>query len=101
VSVANRSLTVEDVLPVPAATYPTSITNAKNQTTTFSYDLGTGNVLSKTDPNNLTTAYAYDVFGRVTKEIKPYDSSSSPTTQYQYFADGVSPDSTRFKTKNK
>lgn len=75
-------------------TYPISTTNAKNQTSTVSYDPGTGNVLSKTDPNGISTSYTYDVFGRVTKEIKPYDSSSFPTTQYQYFTDGAAPEGT-------
>ncbi|HZE86742.1 MAG TPA: PA14 domain-containing protein [Methylomirabilota bacterium] len=73
-------------------TYPISVTNAKNQTITLSYDLGTGNLLSKTDPNSKTTSYTYDVFGRILKEIKPYDSTSYPTTVYQYLTDGTAPE---------
>jgi YD repeat-containing protein len=75
-------------------TYPISTTNAKTQTTTMQYDLGTGNLLSKTDPNGVTTSYTYDVFGRVTKEIKPLDSSSFPTVSYTYFTDGIAPEGT-------
>ena len=77
-----------------SATYPISTTNAKNQTSTSSYDLGTGNLLSKTDPNGFITSYTYDVFGRISKEIKPYDSSSFPTVNYQYFNDGLAPEGT-------
>jgi|GEM_PF-2245152 len=73
-------------------TYVTSTTNAKNQTATAQYNLGTGNLISETDPNGFTTAYLYDSFGRPTKEIKPYDSVSNPTTQYQYFFDGTAPE---------
>ena len=79
----------------PTGTYPISTTNAKIQTTTMQYDLATGNLLSKTDPNGFQTTYTYDVFGRVTKEIKPYDSSSFPTVSYQYFVDGIAPEGTR------
>lgn len=75
-------------------TYLTSTTNAKNQQSNFSYDLGTGNLLSKTDPNGFITSYEYDLFGRISKEIKPYDSSSFPTVNYQYFNDGVAPEGT-------
>lgn len=75
-------------------TYPERETNAKNQATNYSYDLGTGNLLSKTDPNGFTTSYTYDVFGRITKEIKPYDSSTYPTTSYTYFYDGTAPEGT-------
>jgi len=77
-----------------SATYPISTTNAKNQTTTTNYDLGTGNLLSKTDPNGFVTSYVYDVFGRISKEIKPYDSASFPTVNYQYFNDGTAPEGT-------
>jgi YD repeat-containing protein len=73
-------------------TYPERMINAKNQQFNSSYDLGTGNLLSKTDPNGYKTSYTYDVFGRPTKEIQPYDSSSLPTVSYQYFFDGVAPE---------
>jgi YD repeat-containing protein len=78
----------------PTGTYPVSTTNAKTQTSTMTYDLGTSNLLTKTDPNGFTTSYEYDVFGRLTKEIKPYDTSSFPTVSYQYFTDGIAPEGT-------
>ncbi len=84
--------TTTTVFDTATHTYPISQTNAKNQTTNVSYDLGTGNLLSQTDPNNLTTSYEYDVFGRISKEIKPYDTSALPSVSYQYFIDGVAPD---------
>lgn len=80
-------------------TYPTSITNAKNQTTVINYDLATGNLLSKTDPNGNTTTYLYDVFGRITKEIKPSDTSEYPTTQYTYLIDGIAPEGIRISKR--
>src|SRR5918992_4532334 len=42
----------------------------------------------------LPPAYTYDVFGRITKEIKPLDSSSFPTVSYTYFTDGIAPEGT-------
>ncbi len=75
-------------------TFPATTTNAKNQTTITNYDLGTGNLLSTTDPNSFTTTYEYDVFGRIKKEIKPYDTTTQPTTAYQYFFDGTAPEGT-------
>lgn len=58
--------------------------NARNHVTDYSYDLGTGNVISKTDSNSIVTNYTYDVFGRIEKEILPYDSFAYPTKNYTY-----------------
>lgn len=73
-------------------TYPASTTNAKDQTSYTSYDLATGNLLSKTDPNNFVTWYQYDPFGRIISEIQPYDNGSYPTVSYEYFTDGTAPE---------
>ncbi len=70
-------------------TYPTFSMNAKDHETYVHYDLGTGNLLYKTDPNGNTTDYEYDVYGRLTKEIKPGDNSTYPTTKYTYYTAGV------------
>jgi RHS repeat-associated protein len=43
-----------------AGSGPASVTNALNQTTSSCYDLTVGLLVSTTDPNSLTTSYAYD-----------------------------------------
>ncbi len=65
---------------------------------TFSYDAGTGNLLSSTS-NGITTYYTYDTFGRILKEIKPYDSTFLPTKTYVYSFDGVAPEKITVKQK--
>lgn len=65
-------------------TLVTSVTNPLNQTTTTVFDPGTGQLLSSTDSNSYTTTYEYDSFGRIIKEILPYDSNQYPTKQYTY-----------------
>ncbi len=45
-----------------------------------------GQVKSVTDVDNGdTTSYRYDIYGRLTKVIRPYDSFSQPTTAYTYY----------------
>lgn len=53
---------------------------------TFSFDSGTGQMLSHVDVNGTTTTYTYDVFGRISKIVGPGDqvTSSSPTLTYEY-----------------
>lgn len=70
-------------------TYPTFIKNAKDHESYVGYDLGTGNLLYKTDPNGNTTDYVYDQFGRIVKEIKPGDDTQYPTLSYTYYTSGV------------
>jgi RHS repeat-associated protein len=70
-------------------TYPTYKANAKDHEEYFGYDLGTGNLLYKTDPNGNTTNYQYDQFGRLLKEIKPGDDTQYPTISYTYYTSGV------------
>lgn len=48
-----------------AGAFPTSITNALNQTTTYGYDFNSGLLTSKLDPNNQTTSFAYDNMWRI------------------------------------
>ncbi len=76
----------------PTFTYPDSSTNAKNHITKTFYDLGTGNLKSTVDPNGFITNYTYDVFGRITAEIRPYDSFTYPTKVYAYELDGAPPE---------
>lgn len=73
-------------------TFPDQIINAKNHITNNFYDLGTGNLLNVSDPNGFFTSYMYDVFGRITKEIRPYDTFALPTKSYAYEFDGMPPE---------
>ena len=73
-------------------THLLTATNAKNQTTTYSYDTqqetpeaGFGQwLMSTTDVNGQTTTYQYDALGRLTAIINPGDSVSSPSVTYNY-----------------
>ncbi len=68
------------------------ITNALDHQTDFKYDLGTGNLLWKKQ-NGIYTYFTYDTFGRISKEIQPFDSSDLPTKSYNYSFDGAAPES--------
>lgn len=50
--------------------FATSSRNALSHTETYTFDPKNGNRLSMTGPNNLTTRWEYDAFGRPTKEIR-------------------------------
>jgi RHS repeat-associated protein len=65
-------------------TYLVSQTDAQNLTTSISYDYRLSVRLSETDPNNNTTYAEYDFFARLTKIIRPGDSSGSPTVEIAY-----------------
>jgi len=80
-------------------TFVDRIKNAKNHTVDNYYDLGTGNLLSMTDPNSVVTNYSYDTFWRKQKIIKPYDTTSSPTVSYSYSFDGKAPELAVTNTK--
>jgi RHS repeat-associated protein len=51
--------------------FVTSATNPMGHTTYTAYDSKFGGLLSSIDPNNLTTAWQYDGFGRKTVESRP------------------------------
>jgi YD repeat-containing protein len=67
-------------------TYPISITNPLGHTTTLTYNYTLGVPTSETGPNGAATTVSaeYDVFGRLTKLIRPCDSSASPTLSIAY-----------------
>lgn len=66
-------------------TFPATISAPiTGQTESYAFDARTGNLLSRTDVNGQTTSYEYDLFGRLTKVIRPGDSFASPTTKYEY-----------------
>ncbi len=67
----------------------TKTTNALGHTVTNGYAAGSnayrcGRPSSVTDANNNVTSLEYDNFCRLTKVIRPGDSSGSPTIQYSY-----------------
>lgn len=79
-------------------TFLYKLIDAKKYENTYQYDLN-GNLISEIDANGFKIEYTYDAFGRKTKEILPYDSVSSPTTQITYNFDGTSPESIALKQK--
>ena len=81
------------------STFVDKITNPKNHSFSYTYDLGTGNTLTETDQNGMVTTYTYDVFGRIVKQISPYDSASFPTLEYEYSLDGVAPEKVTIKQR--
>lgn len=54
-----------------AGQFATSVTNAAGHTETRTYDPRFGAVATLTGPNNLTTSWTYDGFGRKTSETRP------------------------------
>ena len=68
---AAQSLTINSVTYTsPAGAFPTTSTNALSQSETKTYDPRFGAVASLTGPNGLTTTWAYDGFGRKTRETR-------------------------------
>ncbi|MGH8371876.1 MAG: SpvB/TcaC N-terminal domain-containing protein, partial [Gammaproteobacteria bacterium] len=57
--------------------YPNKITNVLGQSTTLTWNPDLGLKHTATDPNGHTTTWQYDSFGRVSKVIKPDQSSTS------------------------
>ncbi len=51
--------------------FPQSVTNAEGESESYVYERKFGNKLSLTGPNNLTTAWLYDNFGKLLKETRP------------------------------
>ena len=53
-------------------------------TTTRTFDAGTGQVTSSTDPNGAVTTASYDTFGRLTQVRRPGDTTDAPALTYTY-----------------
>ncbi|OGL47349.1 MAG: hypothetical protein A2W05_00960, partial [Candidatus Schekmanbacteria bacterium RBG_16_38_10] len=70
-----------------AYTYPATIQNPLGHIIQKTYDYRFGKVLTERDPNNNTTTYQYDVFGRPTKVINPIDTASTYGTVSYYYLD--------------
>jgi YD repeat-containing protein len=62
--------------------WPTTIVNAEGHPEIGTYDGGNGQVLTRRDPNNLTTTWAYDGWGREKQELRP-DGSATATSYHQ------------------
>jgi RHS repeat-associated protein len=56
--------------------YPTTVTTCLGHVMSFAYDARWGLKTSESDPNNQTTTYTYDTFGRLTKATGPLDTGS-------------------------
>jgi RHS repeat-associated protein len=65
--------------------FPTTITNAKNQSTVYTYDFDTGLLLSAEDPNLQTTSYTYDSMWRLASATYPDGGSATVTRQETTF----------------
>jgi RHS repeat-associated protein len=63
--------------PAYYGAYPTTITNALNQSSTYTYDFTSGLLTSITDPNSATTSMSYDILMRPTRENFPDGGSTS------------------------
>ena len=57
--------------------YAESSTNPKNQTSTSTHAAGSGNVLTSTDPDLLTTRWQYDGWDRKLRETRPDGTATS------------------------
>jgi RHS repeat-associated protein len=57
--------------------FPTTVTNALNQSTNFAYDFNTGSVTSIIDPNSQITTKTYDNMDRLTEVSYPDGGSTS------------------------
>ena len=68
--------------------YPSSLTNALNQTVGIVYDLRFGEPKQLTDPNSNVSSIGYDAFGRKVLEMAP-DGTSTTTTYERCGAAGV------------
>lgn len=67
--VASRTRTLSDTT-FTKGRFPSTVKNAAGHTETHGYDAATGMRTSLKGPNNLTTSWNVDGFGRVTKELR-------------------------------
>ncbi|MEI9932628.1 MAG: RHS repeat domain-containing protein [Rhizomicrobium sp.] len=66
--------------------FATSIANALSESEQWTYNSNYGTPASHTGPNGIPTSWTYDMFGRVTKELRPDGTS----TAYSYvYCSGV------------
>ncbi|VVM23422.1 hypothetical protein BSPWISOXPB_8813 [uncultured Gammaproteobacteria bacterium] len=63
--------------------FPVKTTNALGHSETKTFDTKTGNVLTLTGPNGLTTTWEYDALGRQAKETRA--DGTTTTTNYEWW----------------
>ncbi|MBI2175776.1 VCBS repeat-containing protein [Candidatus Woesearchaeota archaeon] len=85
----------------PTFTFGEKTVNPAGHAFLYSYDLGTGNLMSETDANGNVRSRSYDVFGRIKKDILPYDTVDYPTKEYAYVFDGTSPEAIMVSQREK
>jgi RHS repeat-associated protein len=85
-SYAAQTVAVAGFVP-PAGMFATKVTNALNQSETRTYDGRFGTMASLTGPNQLTTSWTVDAFGRKTKELRA--DGTSTVTAYCYLSGGT------------
>jgi len=79
--------------------FPMSVTDALNETTTFTYDFRYGLLSSQTDPNGLPTTWQYaDGFGRLTQETRP-DKTATQWTYTPCIANSYCPGTSSIEVK--
>lgn len=77
VTATNKTLPVETLTYDSRKRWPLTVKNAKNHTETRAYADGHGGLTSLTGPNNLTTTWTYDAWGRKTKETRADTTSTA------------------------
>jgi YD repeat-containing protein len=65
-------------------TFPDNMTNSKNQSVIYFYDLKSGNLLAQRDSNNFVKNYTYDALSIDKSTILPFDTIGLPTQEYEY-----------------
>lgn len=65
-------------------TYPTGVVDAAGHTYEAEFDLRVGQLRRLRDPNGHETHYRFDPVGRLAAVVKPGDSDSFPTVQFEY-----------------
>jgi RHS repeat-associated protein len=84
--VQTRTFVYDSLSRLQSATNPELGTTSTNGTITYSYD-SNGNLLTKTDARNITTTFSYDALNRVV--LRDY-SDSTPDVSYFYDGTGLS-----------
>lgn len=71
--------------------FPVREINALGHITNYGYDLRFG-VQTFVERNDIRTEFVHDQYGRILKEILPFDNADLPTKQYTYHFDGTAPE---------